>query len=561
MKKTTSFVLACTAALVLGAVACGSSSDQPGEFQNSPNGGNGSGSVVLHEGTTALTPELANVADVQDDRVVFPTSVSSALSARKAGDILMSDRQASGSSGKNPDGFLRRITSVAQTADGVVVMTTPATLQEAVDTLVVHGTFDTPDLDVNGPVATTSLKTQGKGGTTIKLLDYSGTSLFDIKDTAKASDGTDVPYEMYAGIDVGTLGFSPSYDFDADVGFLKLNSFKVNATGKLDAKLMMNAGVKFDASVPAAKQALLAGKPLKKSYSKVLADYNVSLGSLGISGISIPASAHFTATLNCDLTFTAPVEAKVGGVASAQITAGLSYAGGKLTPSFSKDATFTPSPPTFTKQGFVRAYCSVNPQFELKFFGAATAQLTATAYAGMGGQDTCGGKDTAGNTQLLVHGDVEAGVAAKVMAQVNLFGLYKWKKECQLFDVNGKAQYDTTFPYPGGATATCTVAGPFSLPPAQPADLASCFGDNDTGSTTPPTDAGTSGTVDAGGDAGLIPGTCTHDVCTAGDKLGQACDDCTMKVCAVDSYCCDTYWGLSCFDTVQKQCGKTCAGL
>jgi hypothetical protein len=69
------------------------------------------------------------------------------------------------------------------------------------------------------------------------------------------------------------------------------------------------------------------------------------------------------------------------------------------------------------------------------------------------------------------------------------------------------------------------------------------------------------GAGDAGKDSGpqgLIPGTCTHDVCTAGDKLGQACDACTMKVCASDPYCCDTFWGLSCFDSVAKYCGKTC---
>lgn len=550
-----SLFLACTAAFVLGAVACGGSGDdQPGAFQNEPsNGGNGDGSVVLHDGTTVVGPDLANIADVQDDRIVFPSGAAQALGQLKTNGILMSDR---GTGGKNPDGFLRRITSISSSSDGVTIMTVPATLQEAVDKLVVHGTFDTPDLDIGGPVQTQSIHTQGKGGTTIKLLDFSGTQLFDVKDTATASDGTTVPYEVYASIDTGTLGFSPSYDFDADVGFLKLNSFKVNATGKLDATLMATAGVKFDSTVSAAEQAKIAGKQLTKTYSKTIANYNVSLGSLGIGSISLPASAQFTATLNCSFDFTAPIEAKIGGVASAQITAGLSYANGSLTPSFSKDATLTPSAPTFTKQGMMRGTCTVNPQFTLKFFGAATAQLTANAYAGIGASETCGGKDASGNAQALIHGDAEAGVSAKVLAQVDLFGLYKWKKECTLFDVSGTAQYDTTFPYPAGTT--CTVAGPFPLPPAQPADLSSCFSGSDDGSGTPPTGVDAGG-ADAGDSGTLIPGTCTHDVCTAGEKLGQACDDCTMKVCAVDSYCCDTYWGLSCFDTVQKQCGKTCS--
>jgi lysozyme len=59
-------------------------------------------------------------------------------------------------------------------------------------------------------------------------------------------------------------------------------------------------------------------------------------------------------------------------------------------------------------------------------------------------------------------------------------------------------------------------------------------------------------------EAGLIPGTCTHDVCTAGTALGQACNSCTLQICAVDPYCCDTYWGASCFTDVMKYCGMTC---
>jgi GH25 family lysozyme M1 (1,4-beta-N-acetylmuramidase) len=55
-----------------------------------------------------------------------------------------------------------------------------------------------------------------------------------------------------------------------------------------------------------------------------------------------------------------------------------------------------------------------------------------------------------------------------------------------------------------------------------------------------------------------IQGTCNHDVCTAGEALGQACDSCTNAVCTVDPYCCDTYWGASCFTAVLAQCGLTC---
>ena len=88
--------------------------------------------------------------------------------------------------------------------------------------------------------------------------------------------------------------------------------------------------------------------------------------------------------------------------------------------------------------------------------------------------------------------------------------------------------------------ATCTPTMAYTLAPRADANPASCFADS------------------SGTDAGPIPGTCTHDVCTAGDPLGQACDACTTKVCAKDPYCCDTFWGPSCFKDVQTECGQTC---
>jgi hypothetical protein len=558
-KKTAALFLACTfGGGVIG--ACSSNDDDaPRAYASN---GSAAGSVHLHEGTTVLSAELADVADVRADRVVFPASAFDALSVRKPGDVLLSDRQRAGTTGKNPEGFLRRVTSVGRSPDGTVVMTTPATLQEAVDSLVLHTKLDVPDLTIEGPVSTTALRPLANGGTTIKLLDYSGKQLFEVKDTAKGSDGMDVPYVIYAGVETGTLGFSPSYEVDADVAFMQLESFKVAATGKLEAKLVLAAGVKLDPSVSAARAATLAGKPLTKSFSKSLADYDVSLGSVGLGGVSLPASVHFSASLNCDFSFTAPVEAKVGGTASGSITAALSYKDGTLTPSFDKAFAFEPMAPDFTKQGMARAYCTVSPTFQLKFFGAATAELSANAYAGIGASQTCGGADAAGVSQALVIGDAEVGVSAKVLAQVDLFGLYKWKKECTLFSVDAKKRYDTTYPYPGSPAATCTVAGPFPLPPPVPANPEACFGETDRGTGSEPTnaaDGGSDGGADADGEAGsLIPGACTHDVCTAGEPLGQACDECTMKVCAADAYCCDTFWGLSCFDSVEKHCGKKC---
>lgn len=54
------------------------------------------------------------------------------------------------------------------------------------------------------------------------------------------------------------------------------------------------------------------------------------------------------------------------------------------------------------------------------------------------------------------------------------------------------------------------------------------------------------------------PVACTHPICTAGTKLNAACDSCAQKVCAADSYCCNTGWDGTCVGEVTSICGATC---
>ncbi len=102
-------------------------------------------------------------------------------------------------------------------------------------------------------------------------------------------------------------------------------------------------------------------------------------------------------------------------------------------------------------------------------------------------------------------------------------------------------------PFVPGATGDCSDINPASTGTCGQTGV-------DGGSSS---DAG--GDADASSPAGeLIAGPCSHDVCSAGERQGQACNACTMQVCAHDPYCCDTYWGNSCFAAVQTYCGKTC---
>ena len=54
------------------------------------------------------------------------------------------------------------------------------------------------------------------------------------------------------------------------------------------------------------------------------------------------------------------------------------------------------------------------------------------------------------------------------------------------------------------------------------------------------------------------PSGCSHGICTAGIKLVSTCDPCATKICAVDSYCCNTSWDSICVGEVASVCNQTC---
>jgi hypothetical protein len=51
---------------------------------------------------------------------------------------------------------------------------------------------------------------------------------------------------------------------------------------------------------------------------------------------------------------------------------------------------------------------------------------------------------------------------------------------------------------------------------------------------------------------------CAHAMCDEGDPLDPACDPCVASICAVDDYCCSTYWDHICVGEVASVCGEAC---
>ncbi len=512
------------------ALACSSTTDgAPAAPQD--------GTAVLGDYTFIVPTELSDVANVQADRVVFPASAFSEISARPKGSVLVGDRSSLPNS-QNPQGFLRKVKAVTQDATGTVVTTDPATLLDAAPTIQFQGSFQTPALGNSGPQGLGGAHLTGNGKP-ISVIDFSGKSLFDKTLQIQVDAQHTVGVQAFAKVNKGTLNFTPSWDVGADVSLLQIKSLHASATGTLDAELEVDAGVKLLTNLDNATFTKLIAQKIIQAQDATLADYTVSLGKMHLGPLPLPVNAHFTAKLACSLEWGGGAEVVIGGKASASLTAGMKYENGKVSPIFDKSAQLTQTGPNWTLDGVTRMQCTIEPRFELNLFDMAMAEVWADGYVDLGGALSCAGKDASGNLQGKFDGLAEVGASAGVHAKVDVFGLYKWEKACTLFDVSASAQTSRTFTLPTGPNSTCTPDNGYVLSPKQPANPTLCFGDSDAGS-------------------GPIAGTCTHDVCQAGDRLGQTCDDCTQKVCAKDPYCCDTFWGPSCFEDVKTECGKTC---
>jgi hypothetical protein len=571
--------------LVVLAAACGSASSGGGDVpaQNAFPAGTGSGTVELAKNTQVLSQALSDSVKVTATDLTFPSG-GDALLSKKPGDILVSDRQTAGSSGKNPNGFLRKVKSVTKTADGVVISTEAATLQESFQRLAFAAKITGPKLNAAGPVAQAQhlapgLHPQG-GGNPINIIDFSGKSLFDLNESIAIDTVPPkmIDFHAFAKVNKGSLDFTPSWDLGADISGLSINGFHATGTGTLTAALELEAGIKTSTDLDSDSFTKLLAKKIFKSDSNVIADYPIDLGKIGVGFLSIPVSADFKATLACDFEYGGNVDVVAGANATATVTAGVKYEAGKLSPVFTKDGSFMQVGPTWTTSGLVRIKCAITPDFSVKLYDLAMAEIWATGYASVSGSLSC---SQAMPPVATVAGEAYAGLKAGVHAKVDILG-YHLDKSCTLFKVEtDHASFSQTVNLPTLGNKLASCSGDAKQAPEPDADPDACFATGGTGII-----GGTMGCVNAGHD---VPGEwtcdatrygdckcdcgcgtddvdcdagacakCAHDECTVGDPLGPQCSPCAKQMCDADPYCCGQYWGASCIEQMKTVCGKTC---
>jgi len=528
--------------------ACGSSKDEA-------KGPAGSETITLAQGVTVLEAKTVDDVTVLGDRLLFPRGTHSDIASKKAGDVLVGDAGISETT-PNKWGFLRKVVSVTDDGTNYVVTTTPADLTDVVLEGELQGELAVPSLQPTDPAASTK-ELGTKGGDTIKLLDFSGKTLFAKTGSVEVQPGKTLGYEANVTLTKGTLDFTPTFDVGAKIG--KPSGFSLKgvikeahavAKGQLDAVAEIDASFKLIGTATGEDVAALIAKKVFNKPTTVIADHKIKLPGLKLGFIKVPAHAQFRAVVTCDLKWGGETRVVVGGKASATVSAGARYDGSKISPVWDHTESIEQIGPTWTINHDLGLRCAIIPELKLNLWDVAAGEITAEAYGALEAKATCNSATLTGD----VSGSAYAGVSARAKAKLDVFGLYKWEKECTLFDMHSpKATFSGSFPLGKGATCTETASAPAPAPTSTPAP--SCFGDTPVAGE----DAGVpdTGTPDGGGtDAGEV--MCDHDVCTSGGPLSIGCTKdsqagaCIKAICENDEYCCTSAWTASCIDKVEK---------
>ncbi len=207
---------------------------------------------------------------------------------------------------------------------------------------------------------------------------------------------------------------------------------------------------------------------------------------------------------------------------------------------------------------------------------AADVSAVADPQTGVAFYTTYGGTSTGANGWLVAGGtSVASPVVAALFARTGLAtratNAFSYAHPAAFNDVTGGSNGSCgTYACNAGAgydgpTGNGTPNGAAILAQLEATDA----GAGGTSGTTGASDAGTdSGTADAG--RGTTSGTgagtatdggadsCSHDVCSAGDKLTRLCSTCAHAICEADSYCCLAEWDAVCVGEVATVCEQRC---
>ena len=280
-------------------------------------------------------------------------TLASGVPAPPVGAIL-----AAGVTTATPDGLLVQVTSAVANADGTkTVTTTPATLSQAVSNASIDVSASLSADDEASSPGEAARRSLSLAQVTPRVAGAAASPV-----SQAISKNLSCSASVSAAL-TGSLSITPSFQLTADLGLTGVKS--VSLTGSLSEDAQLSAAVAAAASCNLASTPLLA-QPI---------DFDPIVFDIGPVPVVILPELQFyvAASGQVQAQLTATAEQK------ASATAGLMWAGGKLSPvaTLSNSFSFATTPPAQQLTGHLTG--SIEPELSLLLDGVAGSKITATA--------------------------------------------------------------------------------------------------------------------------------------------------------------------------------------
>jgi hypothetical protein len=340
--------------------------------------GEGTSDALVASAVTVADPAATASAEVLADRVRLPLAVADRYRALAPGSIFVGARGAP--SGKNPDGFLRRVSSLVVDGDALVVMTTSATLTDA----IVHGVLRTSSggsglaFDDHG-ASEQSLTPRTRKELSGITVDFANEALFDGEDAIDVG-GKKARFVESIRLERAVLTAKPVVDIDLRIRDGKVSRFVAKVEGNLDTSVSAVATVTGEGDID--EQTLAELRTRKHDVKRVVYQSpRVALPTIAVGGVPVSPSVQFTVTLRCSLAFGGPLVAHAGVEAKSYVRLGAVYDGaaGAWAAPIKSDFDIKPSF-TLDRAGDVEARCAIEADAELFAYGTSGVTMSVAPY-------------------------------------------------------------------------------------------------------------------------------------------------------------------------------------
>ncbi len=399
-------------ALALGALGGGCAHGVSDE------GAEGESEALVAPSVVVADSSATSAAEVLEDRVRLPLAVAAPYRSLAAGSIFVGARGTV--TGKNRDGFLRRVVSVSEDGGDLVITTKPAALTDA----IVHGALHPSSGGADHGTGTLSVTPLGRNALSGIEIDLTDRPLFEGVDEI-AIGGKKARFVESIRLQRAVVSAKPVVDIDLRIRDGKVSRFVAKVEGNLDTSIHATANVTVEGDVDAAILAELRSR--KHEVKRVVyQSARLPLPTQAVGGVPISPSVQFTVTLRCELAFGGALVAQAGVEAKSYVRLGAVYNGTAWGPPIRSEFDIKPSF-SLDHGGEIDARCAIEANAELSAYGASGITMSVAPYVDFGVKSD-------GAAEPTYRFRVDAGAGGSMHGGSSVFGVRAEDLEQKLVD-------------------------------------------------------------------------------------------------------------------------------